>query len=1001
MKKFLIILAIPIAILFVSVAALTFWINPNQFKPLLIEKAKQHTGLDVVIQGDINWQFFPKPGIEIGETQIVNPQGFEQKNLLSIDKVGLSLDLLPLFSKHLSISNVELDGAAIFWQLKADQSSNIDPLLERLSLKEKSDDKHQVNQKATNPSAQVSSTQNQSPSNSPETKEAIPTDMQAWQVSVSGLDIKNASLTAIDEPMSLRLGFEDLNFQLEDYAPNHWSDMQLSAKGYYNQQAFDIGLTNQIWIDPENKSYAIESAKLTGSFSDKAQSLFVDRFDMDIGSLQVSPTQYQMKKIAVTTDLRSPEANLNGLSFSFDTANVDEKLNAEISNLQMTGDIQAKIGEIKQLNAQLSLVQFSNEQLQLGQSTLKAAIQTDQLSLPELTLDLDSAHLSSQQMSAKNIALTGNLEQQGKASALDIELAKFESDFNRYQLDDLVAKANLDALGAKLTNAQFNSKQLIADFNAENQLSSLNINQLAFDGGIGYLVKPSSNYQAQHVNLNLGQLNSTITTGDNPHLKTLILNQLKLKGERINSPQYQGNIQLDIDKLTPNQQGKTYLSIQGKLADNTQVNLTQSSQLSLNQQLNQISFQNLNLSGELAGKTIALSPLKLKAKANGEYLISKQQLNLKKIDVQANQVHTTGNFAFNSGQDIPQIRFDLSSNSLNLDELLSQLNHQSNTKAKTKSSTKRQSSQAKGKSSNSNQEPDLTALKTLDIQGKVKVQKLIYEATHFSNFSSQFVVNRGVVDIHQLSAGVYSGVVNLSGRLDARNVTPKYNIKSNIKNINIQSLLKSVANYDKLTGRGNVTLNANGSSLIPSRLKANLAGNTTLSLTNGELYGINIPYQIRKNYALIKGNDIPKESQTTKFSSLQGRFDFGSGNAKTKNLKLNAQGLKVSAQGQANYVKETMDFKVQADVSKISDHKGRLIKDLQGVSVPIRVKGPWSALEYQLDLKGLLHTEAIQKVSKKAKTKIDKEIERFTDGDNEKADALKQAADSLLNGLFK
>ncbi|MGB2078784.1 MAG: AsmA family protein, partial [Vibrio sp.] len=81
MKKFLLILAIPVVAALLGVAALTLWINPNQFKPLIIEQAKQKAGLDLVILGDIQWQFLPKLGFEIGQTAVKNPTGFEQENL--------------------------------------------------------------------------------------------------------------------------------------------------------------------------------------------------------------------------------------------------------------------------------------------------------------------------------------------------------------------------------------------------------------------------------------------------------------------------------------------------------------------------------------------------------------------------------------------------------------------------------------------------------------------------------------------------------------------------------------------------------------------------------------------------------------------------------------------------------------------------------------------------------------------------------------------------------
>ncbi|MGU3840129.1 AsmA family protein, partial [Vibrio diabolicus] len=51
MKKLLLILAIPIVVILVAILALTIFVNPNQFKPLIVEQAQKQTGLELVIEG--------------------------------------------------------------------------------------------------------------------------------------------------------------------------------------------------------------------------------------------------------------------------------------------------------------------------------------------------------------------------------------------------------------------------------------------------------------------------------------------------------------------------------------------------------------------------------------------------------------------------------------------------------------------------------------------------------------------------------------------------------------------------------------------------------------------------------------------------------------------------------------------------------------------------------------------------------------------------------------
>ncbi|WP_155488231.1 AsmA family protein, partial [Vibrio harveyi] len=114
MKKLLLIIAIPIVAILAVILGLVIFVNPNQFKPLIVEQAQKQTGLELVIEGDISWQFFPSIGFELGRTELRNPQGFSQPNLFKVETVGVDVSVTPLLSKQLEIGNVTLDGAEFY-----------------------------------------------------------------------------------------------------------------------------------------------------------------------------------------------------------------------------------------------------------------------------------------------------------------------------------------------------------------------------------------------------------------------------------------------------------------------------------------------------------------------------------------------------------------------------------------------------------------------------------------------------------------------------------------------------------------------------------------------------------------------------------------------------------------------------------------------------------------------------------------------------------------------
>jgi uridine kinase len=65
-----------IALVIVALLALILFVNPNQFKPMIVEQVQKNTGMTLAIEGDISWQFFPSLGFSVGKTELRNPEGF-------------------------------------------------------------------------------------------------------------------------------------------------------------------------------------------------------------------------------------------------------------------------------------------------------------------------------------------------------------------------------------------------------------------------------------------------------------------------------------------------------------------------------------------------------------------------------------------------------------------------------------------------------------------------------------------------------------------------------------------------------------------------------------------------------------------------------------------------------------------------------------------------------------------------------------------------------------
>ncbi|MEF1187592.1 AsmA family protein, partial [Vibrio sinaloensis] len=165
-----------------AILALVLLVNPNQFKPMIIEQAKAQTGLELVIDGDISWQFFPSIGLELGQTELRNPQGFSKLNMFKVDSVVIDVSVTPLFNKKLEIGNVVLDGAQVSLETLKDGRKNIDALTKAQS---------------TQAQAAESSTQEASSTTEPSAAETASATSD-WSIQLAGVTISNAGVEIQD-----------------------------------------------------------------------------------------------------------------------------------------------------------------------------------------------------------------------------------------------------------------------------------------------------------------------------------------------------------------------------------------------------------------------------------------------------------------------------------------------------------------------------------------------------------------------------------------------------------------------------------------------------------------------------------------------------------------------------------------------------------------------------------------------------------------------------------
>jgi AsmA protein len=119
-----------LALLLVALLALVLLVDPNRFKPQLIAAVQQQTGRELRIDGELGWSFYPVLGIEIGRAELANAAGFGAEPMLGVERVAVGVELLPLFSGVLNVTQLRLERPVIHLAKDARGRSNWDDILE-------------------------------------------------------------------------------------------------------------------------------------------------------------------------------------------------------------------------------------------------------------------------------------------------------------------------------------------------------------------------------------------------------------------------------------------------------------------------------------------------------------------------------------------------------------------------------------------------------------------------------------------------------------------------------------------------------------------------------------------------------------------------------------------------------------------------------------------------------------------------------------------------------
>lgn len=137
MKRLLQMLLAAIGVLGVVVVAavvyVTTFLDPEDFKPRLTEVVREHSGLELTLDGPLSWSFYPRLGVSVERAEARLPeQEADELPFLAFAHAEVSLAFAPLLRGEIAIEGLTLDGMQLRLARDEQGRGNWETLLQRL-----------------------------------------------------------------------------------------------------------------------------------------------------------------------------------------------------------------------------------------------------------------------------------------------------------------------------------------------------------------------------------------------------------------------------------------------------------------------------------------------------------------------------------------------------------------------------------------------------------------------------------------------------------------------------------------------------------------------------------------------------------------------------------------------------------------------------------------------------------------------------------------------------
>ncbi len=292
----------------------------------------------------------------------------------------------------------------------------------------------------------------------------------------------------------------------------------------------------------------------------------------------------------------------------------------------------------------------------------------------------------------------------------------------------------------------------------------------------------------------------------------------------------------------------------------------------------------------------------------------------------------------------------------------------------------------------------LALLPLADFDLRLEIDALRLAEMDFSAFDMRAINRDSVLRIAPISAGFYGGNLLAELRLDGRpGRLPALGLMLELQDIQAGPLARDLLAQEHLSGVLNLRLDVAGVGADSGALKRTLGGDVVFSFEEGRLHEFDLARRVNDAYLRYRGHDPDpeREAVATEIGEARGSGRISEGVLRNNDLTVRSQVMRGSGEGRIDLVRERLDYVLTVEfIDDTGRGIDRYLRELRGVPVPVRLRGPLLDPSVSVPLDDVLEARAreeLRREQERLRERAERELERQREQIEQRArDRLRQ-----------